>query len=102
MQDLVWERHCGGIAQGFAVVHKNCVSVDNRLENLVLLPQALTGRWCPHATHSTSLHPHKDMEDDHLDSSVYWMAIQQIPYDPADEVTIEHNQVIFRIVISCF
>jgi len=85
VQDLVWERHCGGIAQGFAVVHKNCVTVDNRLENLVLLPQALAGRWCPHATHSTSLHPHKDMEDDHLDSSVYWMAIQQIPYDPADE-----------------
>jgi len=85
VQDLVWERHCGGVAPGFTVVHRNCVTVDNRLENLVLVPQPLAGRWCSHTTHSATSHQYKDFSESHLDSSLYWMAIQQIPYDPADE-----------------
>lgn len=50
VQDLLWERHCGNIEQGFRVVHKNCISVDNRLENLMLVPEALAPRWCQHNT----------------------------------------------------
>ena len=94
MHNLLWERHCGGIAPGFRVVHRNCVTVDNRLENLVLVPEPLAERWCTHTTHSSTLHStssfdSKDTSAHDLDSSLYWMAIQQLPYDPADEVNIK-------------
>ena len=60
VQDLLWERHCGEIESGFRVVHKNCISVDNRLENLMLVPEALAPRWCQHhtvmAAHSRLMH----------------------------------------------
>ena len=126
------ERHCGGIAPGFKVVHKNCVSVDNRLENLMLVPEALAHRWCQHhasdasdvisssgssrTSGSSALSVRSGEESKNKESgsasdgdsgnesgaestadaseeestreqSLYWIAIQQLPQEPLDEVS---------------
>ena len=39
------ERYCGAVSPGMRVVHKNCITVDNRMENLMLIPLALADRY---------------------------------------------------------
>ena len=62
VQDILWERHCGDIEPGYRVVHKNCISVDNRLENLMLVPEALAPRWCQHNTVAVSSRQSRQQE----------------------------------------
>lgn len=71
------EKHRGGVAPGWHVVHKNQVTVDNRLDNLCL---ARVGehRPAPHRTEATG----KNME-----ASLYWITVQQLLGDPMEQVS---------------
>jgi len=91
VEKMLWERHHGGIAHGWTVVHKNCVTVDNRLENLMLVPSTVAARWCGHGSHvsqvigSRGVHVSNDKETSNQDVSLYSLAMQQLPFDPDDE-----------------
>jgi len=80
VQDLLWRRHHGGVADGWSVVHRNCVTVDNRLENLMLVPSSMVSRWCGHVDQRHVTRGSKDQ-----DMSLYHLAMQQLPFDPEDE-----------------
>ena len=99
---LFRERYRGGIAPGFQVVHRNCVAVDNRLENLMLVPAALSERWCHHhdddASETTkttngdaggnnkgSVAPAAASLDE---KSLYYTAIMQLPQEPIEDVSV--------------
>lgn len=66
MHELLWEKHFGGIAPGFKVIHKNGITVDNRLENLALFPKDT---------------PYKKNSNFNPKDSLYWAAIEEIPYE---------------------
>lgn len=88
VHNMLWERHRGGIAPGFRVIHSNCITIDNRLANLRLVPQQMAEKWCGHSSHSCSLPAKASSYPQPLDleSSLYWVAIQQLPWDPTDSL----------------
>ena len=71
------EKHCGGIAPNWKVVHKNGITVDNRIDNLTLVP-----------SYVESPDPDDSSNKTNKEQSLYWVAIQQLPADPLQEVCI--------------
>ena len=58
-----------------------------RIDNLVVVPSTLVSSWCQHTHHNTELHSTDSKEGARPDQqmSLYFMAMQQLPFDPADE-----------------
>lgn len=83
------ERHRGGVASGWKVVHRNGITVDNRLENLMLVPM------------DTQLVYDELPSTKNREQSLYWMAVQQLQVAPLECVgcswTIKTKQVKIRI-----
>lgn len=86
------EKHCGGVAPGFQVIHRNGVTVDNRLDNLELVPKGAplpsVGRRANRSwvTTENGIHLQPCEEAQTREHSLYWAAIQQLPADPVEEV----------------
>ncbi|CAG0879156.1 unnamed protein product [Cyprideis torosa] len=100
LQDLIWELHKGGIASGFKVIHKNGIGVDNRLDNLMLVSKEeatsmnrgsdvqCSVRDSSRTNWTSNNFRTKDLGNDgaSLEEGLYWIAIQQLPMDPVEEV----------------
>lgn len=70
LHDFLWERHRGGVASGWKVIHRNGITVDNRLENLMLVPM------------DTQLVYDDLPSTKNREQSLYWMAVQQLQVAP--------------------
>lgn len=73
LHNFLWERHCGGIAPRWKVIHKNGVTVDNRMENLALVPE-----------NSVPYFEEQPSTKSNREQSLYWLAVQQLQEEPLD------------------
>jgi hypothetical protein len=91
LHELVWERHYGGMAPGYVISHKNAISMDNRLENLCLMPLAtynpyldverttLTTSQSAQSSVAAASSTSQSSPVKPIEHSLYWAAIQQLP-----------------------
>lgn len=78
--EYIWERHCGGIAPGFSVCHKNGVTVDNRLNNLCVVPspQSKDSKVKLNSADNAG-HSNNCGSEPREDQRLYWMAVCRLP-----------------------
>jgi len=91
VHNLLWERHRGGIAPGFRVVHSNCITIDNRLENLTLVPEAIADRWSA---------PQKKFMSENLFLLYHFSPGVHIPHIPAQLKAKEVNDILLPRLLS--
>ncbi|XP_027055226.1 zinc finger MYND domain-containing protein 19-like, partial [Pocillopora damicornis] len=78
--EYIWERHCGGIAPGFRVCHKNGVTVDNRLNNLCVVPSPQSKDSKVKSSSADSAgHSNNCGSEPREDQRLYWMAVCRLP-----------------------
>ncbi|XP_054723342.1 zinc finger MYND domain-containing protein 19-like [Uloborus diversus] len=67
LHNVLWERHFGGVAPQYKVIHKNGITVDNRLENLALHP--ISNKYT------------NTVNDNNIEDSIYWSAVVRMPHE---------------------
>jgi len=90
VHNYVWQKRCGSIAPGFSVNHKNGVTVDNRLQNLELVPSS-RGFSSPNAYSSNNIS--NTTESSGIESTLYWKAVSQIPAINLEDVVLHQPSV---------
>ena len=74
------------------------ILINSRLENLILVPSSVAARWCSHVSHVSSedvprgghvwgQDKERGAGEGQRDASLYHLAMQQLPFDPDDEVS---------------
>ncbi|KAK2567159.1 Zinc finger MYND domain-containing protein 19 [Acropora cervicornis] len=108
--EYIWEKHCGGVAPGFQVCHKNGVTVDNRLNNLCVKPsQSGVSTKSSNHVESFSVNTNRNncASEPREDQRLYWMAVSRLPpFEAEHEMTPYHfMSVIIRhaakLKLSC-
>ncbi|KAI2802950.1 Zinc finger MYND domain-containing protein 19 [Blomia tropicalis] len=91
LQDLIWRRHNGPIPERKRVVHRNHISMDNRLDNLCLIDIRNAHVWYTRtnsvkqtsgnsSSNGGNTAPSNDKSSGNdLHLTLYWAAIQQLP-----------------------
>ncbi|BFZ20569.1 hypothetical protein BsWGS_23608 [Bradybaena similaris] len=78
LHDLLWERHNGGIAPGWRVIHKNNVTVDNRLDNLELVKDSRRELMAQQHDEPPG------SQTKNTENSLYWITVTQLIGDPLE------------------
>ncbi|GFQ74504.1 zinc finger MYND domain-containing protein 19 [Trichonephila clavata] len=92
VHEMLWEKYFGGIAPGYKVVHKNGITVDNRVGNLDLCPKEIS---------------HYPIEcEENPEDSLYWAAVVEMPHEaeplyvklftPHEELTLMKDERYFE------
>ncbi|XP_043217011.1 zinc finger MYND domain-containing protein 19-like [Amphibalanus amphitrite] len=94
VHSMLWERYCGGVAPGWRIIHMNGITVDNRIENLALVPDRPRGQGPPTPVELEAERETRERDRDPA-TSIYWRAMQQLPAE-----NVESTSTIIRVPLD--